>query len=282
MSPARPPEGARTAVRRTEVTQCVTARLGRWAVAAGVALLLGACGSLQSARMLAPGLYGMAQVDAKLYVEPAMSAAQRQALQRQIEIGRAQVARFYGGITTAPYFVACISAACAAHFGSLGARAAAFGDSAIRLAPDGLTAPLVAHEWSHAELYGRVGGWLAARRLPRWFDEGLAVVVADEARHTEDNWREIQRRGLATPALTELESFSDWTRAVRSYGETQIDDPDNLRLVYSTAGHELRQWLRRAGAGGVQSLLTAVREGEAFDTAYQRIGGGTVDAHGTD
>lgn len=255
-------------------TAAHAARLARLAVMLCAALTLGACGSLHSVRMLAPGWYGMAPIGAKLHVEPTMSAEQRQDLQRQIALGRAQVERYYGGITSEPYVVACMTAACSADFGSFGERATAFGDAAIRLSHNGLSAPLVAHEWSHAELYRRVGGWWPARRLPRWFDEGVAVVVADEARHSEANWHEIQRRGLATPALAELVSFSDWAAALHRYGETRVDDPDNLRRVYSTAGHELRGWLACAGSGGVQALLTAVREGEAFDVAYRRIGGG--------
>ena len=110
------------------------------------------------------------------------------------------------------------------------------------------------------------------RQIPRWFDEGVAVVVAGEPRHSEENWRQIQRRGVPTPALAELISSSDWTAAVRKYGETKGDDPDNLRPVYSTAGHELRQWVACAGPLGAVALLTEVREGGAFDVVYRRIG----------
>ncbi len=249
---------------------CVTRGL-RLPVVAILALLLAACGSLHSARMLAPTSFGLEAAGPTLYVEPAMTAEQRAALQVQIETGRAQVARFYGEITTAPYFVACITAECAQRFGSYGERAAAFGDSAIRLSPNGLAAPLVAHEWSHAELYRRVGGAWHVGAVPRWFDEGLAVVVAGEALHSEAHWLEIQRRGLATPPLTALVSRADWTAAVQHYGETQGDVPGNLRLVYSTAGHEVRHWLACAGPAGTLAVLEAVREGEAFDSAYARI-----------
>ena len=237
----------------------------------GAALLLSACGALHSARMLSPTSFGLEAAGPKLYVEPAMTAEQRTALQAQIAAGRALVAAFYGDIATDPYFVACVTFECAQRFGSYGERAAAFGDSAIRLAPNGLAAPLVAHEWSHAELYRRVGGAWHWSAVPRWFDEGLAVVVANEALHSEANWQEIQRRGLATPPLTALVTRADWTAAVQQYGETQGDVPGNLRIVYSTAGHEVRGWLACAGPQGALALLAAVREGEAFDEVYARI-----------
>jgi hypothetical protein len=244
----------------------------RWLIAAAAVGVSG-CGTLDSARMLAPGWFGMQQAAPGLYVEPAMDAGQRQELQRQIELGRARVAQFFGGVTTTPYFVACVTMPCSERFGSHGERATAFGDEAIRLTHAGLTAPLVAHEWTHAEVYRRAGGWQRVERIPRWFDEGLAVVIADEPRHSEDNWREIQRRGYLTPALTELLSRSDWIAAVRKYGETKVDDPDNLRLVYSTAGHEVRAWLACAGAPGVRDLLAAIESGEDFAVAYARCGG---------
>lgn len=223
--------------------------------------------------MLSPGSFGMDEVNAKLYVEPAMGVEQRQDLQRQIGIGRAQVEHFYGDITTAPCFVACVTAECALRFGSYGERAAAFGASAIRLSHNGLAAALVAHEWSHVELYQRVGGWPRVAQIPRWFDEGVAVAVAGEARHSEANWREIQSRGIPAPALTELVSRSDWNAALIKYGETRPEDPGNLRAVYSAAGHEVRHWLACAGPAGTAALLTAVSEGAAFDSAYRRIGG---------
>ena len=249
--------------------------LRRALIAAGPALLTG-CGALHNARMWFPSASGMDQVTATLYVEPVMSAPQRQALQHQINLGRAEVEAFYGSIITAPYFVACVTAPCAVRFGSYGEPATAFGDMAIRLSLSGRLTQLVAHEWSHAELYRRAGGWRYIGKIPRWFDEGVAVVVADEALHSPANWQEIARRGLPTPPLTELVSRRDWAAAVRKYGETRGDDPSNLRVVYSTAGHEVRTFLACAGRAGVGTVLDAVRAGEPFDAAYARVGHGCV------
>ncbi|NDY92018.1 hypothetical protein [Ideonella livida] len=248
---------------------------------AGLALAaacgLSGCGVIDSARIWFPQASGLEAVNPRLYVEPAMTAEQRQELQRQIEQGRAVVAAFYGELTSQPYVVACLTSACDHRFGSYGQPAAAYGDMAIRLSYRGRVAPLIAHEWSHAELYRRAGGWWHARQIPRWFDEGVAVVVADEPRHSEDNWRAIQGRGLPTPTLDELRSFSDWGTALRRYGETSGDVPDNLRRVYTTAGHEVRGFLRCTGPEGVQAVLDAVRAGATFDQAYSGARAACVD-----
>ena len=247
-------------------------RLGKGAALVVSAILLTGCEALHSARMWFPKASGLDEVHPHLFVEPAMSTAQRQEVQRQIAIGRAEVAAFYGDVVTTPYFVACVTAECDERFGSYGQRAASYGDMAIRLSARGLSAPLVAHEWSHAELFHRAGGWWRAGKIPRWFDEGVAVVVANEPRHSEDNWREIERRGLPVPSLAELLSFSDWGAAVQKYGETAGDVPDNLHVVYTTVGHRIREFLACAERESVARVLGAVRSGSTFDEAYAKVG----------
>lgn len=231
-------------------------------------LALTGCGTLHSARMWFPKASGLDEITHQLYVEPSMAAEQRQELQRQIALGRATVGAFYGDVTSSPYIVACITSACDTRFGSYGQRAAAYGDMAIRLSAKGLAAPLIAHEWSHAELYRRAGGWWHARKIPRWFDEGVAVVLANEPRHSEDNWREIQRLGIPFPQLAELESFSDWGMALRKYGETEGDVPGNRHVVYTAAGQEIRDFLACTGPTGILTVLHSVRSGSSFDQAY--------------
>ena len=248
----------------------------RLAILATVAVTVSGCGALHGARMVIPRLSGLDEVSPNLYVEPSMSAAQRQALQHEIELGRVAVEAFWGGITTIPYFVACVTADCDVRFGSYGQRAAAYGDIAIRLSPRGMTASLIAHEWSHAELYRRSGGWWHARRIPRWFDEGVAVVLANEPRHSEENWAEVRRLALPTPSLASLVTFGEWGAAMRTFGETAGDVPGNRHVVYTLAGHTVRAFLACAGSGGVVAVLDAVRAGATFDEAYARVGGGCV------
>ena len=222
--------------------------------------------------MFAPGWCGMERVSPTLFVERSMSPEARADLQHRIDLGRETVARFYGRLTTDPYFVACATMTCAERFGSYGEPAAALGDIAIRLAPNGETSALIAHELSHAELYRRVGGWRHIRMIPRWFDEGIAVVVANEPKHSDEVWQEIRRGNLTTPAIPDLVSRDQWRGAIQQFGETRYGDPpENWRLVYNTAAHEVRSLIAVTGTTGIQELLTRVNNGEKFDTAYQHV-----------
>ena len=154
--------------------------------------------------MFAPGWCGMDRVSSTLFVERSMGAEARAELQHHVDLGRETAARFYGHLTADPYFVACATTACAERFGSYGEPAAALGDIAIRLAPNGETSALIAHEMSHAELYRRVGGWRHIRTVPRWFDEGIAVVVANEPKNSIEVCQEIRRRNITTPSIHDL------------------------------------------------------------------------------
>lgn len=64
---------------------------------------------------------------------------------------------------------------------------------------------MIAHEWSHAEFSARVGGFFAAKDVPSWFDEGLAVLISNEPSHSEEIWQAMTAAGIVTPPLNELE-----------------------------------------------------------------------------
>lgn len=97
------------------------------------------------------------------------------------------------------------------------------------------------------------------------------MVVANEPKHSDELWQEIRRRNLTTPSITELVSRDQWRAAIRKYGETNYGDPpNNWRLVYNTAAHEVRSFIAAAGPAGIRDVLTRVHAGEPFDLAYQQ------------
>lgn len=225
-------------------------------------------GAVQAFTLLAPQLNGAVPLGDRLYVDKAMSETQRTALQQDLIAARQRLTEFYGALQSTPSIVACATETCEWRFGGRGGtRADAFGDTALRLSPKGLTRALIIHEWSHAEIYHRVGGLLNVVRIPRWFDEGLAVALADEEINSEKHWQTIVDEAVPHPKLDELASYQNWGSAVRRYyelgGNVQRD------VVYTTAGHEVRNWLNTAGPEGVLALIAQVREGRPFAEAYE-------------
>lgn len=60
----------------------------------------------------------------------------------------------------------------------------------ILLSPRGLNWHFIAHEWSHAEMSTRLS-LFAWKRMPQWFDEGVAVAVSEAAEHSEQHWHPV-------------------------------------------------------------------------------------------
>lgn len=226
---------------------------------------------LRLLRVFAPEAFGMITAGDGLYVDPAMTAEQTAAVRGLRQSAEDRLREAFQDVITAPSIIACATEECFRSFGGNAQRALSFGDRAILLSPRGLTLPILTHERSHNELYARLWGWRGAfLTVPRWFDEGLAVVVSNEPTHSEAVWNDIERLGLARPALTELIGFGDWGRAVRTYGN---GNPQSLKIVYATAGHEVRRWYAKAGPAGLARLIVQIRAGQDFDSAYRAIGG---------
>jgi len=236
---------------------------------------LSACSTLKSAKLLAPATFGMEQIAPRVYVDPKMTEMQRLALTEAITTARQRIHLYYGNVVAEPEIIACSTEQCFQRIGGETARAKSYGAAKMLLSPRGLTAPMIAHEWSHAEFSTRVGGSFAAKDIPRWFDEGLAVLVSNEPTHSEEIWQAINEAGITTPALNELESREKWLTAVKKYGDAATNK-EQYKVVYATAGHEVRHWYRKAGKSGLSQLIEAIRQGKPFIQAYQEAQGSVL------
>lgn len=236
------------------------------------ALGLQACSTVKSAKLLVPAALDMELIAPRVYVDPKMAEEQRLALSQAIIHARQRIRLYYGNVAADPEIFACATEQCFRQLGGVSARAKAYGTSKLLLSPRGLTVPMIAHEWSHAEFSTRVGGYFAAKDVPRWFDEGLAVLVSNEPTHSEEIWQAMTVAGIVTPPLNELESREKWLTAVKKYGGDAANK-EQYKVVYATAGHEVRCWYRKAGKAGLSLLIEAIRQGKPFAQAYQEAQG---------
>lgn len=90
------------------------------------------------------------------------------------------VADFYGSQESSPSLLICLTDACYSRIGGKKERGIAILNRSVMLSPRGVDAMIASHEMSHVELHNRL---TPAAELPQWFDEGLAVVVSDDARY---------------------------------------------------------------------------------------------------
>ncbi len=139
----------------------------------------------------------------------------------------------------------------------------------IKIIPEAIKKELIAHKWSHAELYKRVGGFFNWRKIPRWFDEGLAVLVSHESRNDKRAWKKIIDNNISYPSPYELTTLKQWNQATHKYNKSiKMND---IVVTYTTAGQEVENRYKKAGEKGLKKLIDEVKNGTSFEVAYRKI-----------
>lgn len=253
-----------------------TATLRRWNGLLSsllVLALLGGCQTIHNSKLLLPATWtGLEEVAPDVRVEASASADQRaHALQMRNDAFR-RLVDVMGTVSSQPIHVFCFTEDCFQRFGGGSPRAKAFGDVRTLIGPAGLTTAYVAHEWWHIELHHRVGYWVV-RKLPRWFDEGVAVWVSDDPRYGEPMYQRVLAQGIVPPKLDELETMDGFIAAVGRYGDHlwASKPADAVTVVYPTAAHEVRRWMDVVGVAGLRELVRGLTNGESFTALYRGI-----------
>ena len=127
--------------------------------------------------------------------------------------------------------------------------------SRVPVYPDRSLEELLGHEIAQLLILEAAGG----RPLPRWFQEGLAML-AEEAWGLEDRSRvalALLRHGRADLAGL----------------DARFGDPRQVSRSYALAGAFVRDVIRRAGPELPAEVLSSVAAGKSFDEAFARSAG---------
>jgi len=136
----------------------------------------------QAAAYACPSCYGFERIAEDVYVE---KDREHPDLLTRIEISKARVRAAFGIDTIPPVtLLACDTDACDHRLGGRGARARAYGDRFILVAPTGRNETILSHEFAHTVLHDRVGHiGLLRGDLPAWKNEGIAVLISGDTRY---------------------------------------------------------------------------------------------------
>jgi len=239
-------------------------------------ITISGCSILQGGKLLAPESFGLTPVTPSIYVEAGADEATRIRLRESMEKAESAIRTAYGGVASHPTVNACTTEECYESFGGgRGSLAKVYGKH-ILLSPRALNWHFLAHEWSHAEMSTRLT-FFAWKRMPRWFDEGVAVAVSEAPEHSESHWQLLVATNVPRPTSEELQtlkSLKQWIDAIHKYGEDKnierkAKGETEFRPVYSAAGHELRPWLTKVGSNGLLAFIDRMNDGADFETAYQ-------------
>lgn len=240
------------------------------------ASLLSGCSILRGGKLFAPEGFGLTSVAPNIYIEAGADETTRGNLREAVVRAESAIRGAYGSANARPTVHACITEKCYEDFGGgRGSVAISYGNHLL-LSPRGFNWHFLAHEWSHAEMSTRLS-FFAWKRMPQWFDEGIAVAISDAPEHSESHWQYLEAANIPRPTPQELHTFRSlrqWLDAVHRYSdgknkERKAKGEPELRPVYSAAGHELRPWLKKAGSTGLLAFIARLNEGDDFESAYQ-------------
>lgn len=110
-------------------------------------------------------------------------------------------------------------------------------------------AEVLAHEYAHA-----VVAALAGRSAPAWLNEGLASVM--EPGGALDLTDRLARTSARIPLAKLRESFEGLPAGL-------------VPLAYAQSAHAVRRLIQLRGGAAVVTLLRGLKEGEAFEAAFQ-------------
>lgn len=201
-----------------------------------------------------PSCYGLEPAAPGVPVERAMPEEGRRRLLADAGDAAAAVALWFGETGTSPVLLACVTEDCDRRLGGLGARAVTYSTpvgTVIRLSPRGLDRVILTHELSHVALHGRVGLLrVLTGALPTWFDEGVAVVVSEDARYL--------RPGDMAAARCRAEPSGALPETPRAWNRVAGRQP----MLYAEAACGVLRWMERhGGRAGLSAALDALAEG---------------------
>lgn len=117
---------------------------------------------------------------------------------------------------------------------------------------------VVAHELTHAELHSHMTTGDAQRRLPSWFDEGVATQNDYREQYSYENWIEQTDNGRNAVAIEDMDTPAEF----------YAGEAEDRRFRYLCARHEVAVWLEAHSVQELLELVDKVNAGEDFDTLY--------------
>ena len=187
----------------------------------------------------------------------------RDAITQLIDEAKSRVADFFGSLTCQDYtvMIICDDEKLLAKLGgdhdTHHATLFPVKRSYVSVSTEYLTIDILAHELSHAELYERLSG-KAFRRLPTWFNEGIALQNDYREQYGPEAWAEQTDNGKNIVAHEDMDTAAEF------YSGTKED----RRFRYLNAKHDIAEWLEKHGLQGFMALIDSLNGGEDFSAAY--------------
>jgi hypothetical protein len=206
-----------------------------------------------------PWCFGFRSVGSDVYADGQLPLFASQTL-AMAQAARHQVEAFFDNQIPRASILICTTETCYRRAEGRGgvSKAVSWSDKVLIVSPRGINVTIMAHELTHVE-FRHLLGTVAYARVPSWFDEGLAVYVADD------------RRYLAPAGAKDrcLVSGSD-TLPISNAGWWDVMSHKPTR-AYALAACRVSRWMgQERGRDGLIDLIRKMRAGQDFGSAFSR------------
>ena len=125
----------------------------------------------------------------------------------------------------------------------------------IVLCADAMDLDIIAHEFSHAEFYNRIGFYNWTFKIPTWFDEGLAMQNDYRDYYSEDTLKAKSENFKNLPNIKNFKSGSHFLSGSH----------EQIMLNYMTAKHEVKNWYTKEK---LDKFIKGINSGKTFEEAF--------------
>lgn len=196
----------------------------------------------------------------RLYFSPMTAQSKIDSVQSLIELASSRVANFWGEKTCNPKFIYCETSEDFKKFGSpypVPALTHIKFCSYIVISKEGVDVDIISHELSHAEFYKRIGFSNWSFKIPRWFDEGLAM---------QNDYRDYYSEDTLKLRTDNFKNLFD-VKQLKTGKQFDEGDIDKIMLNYMAAKYEVKNWYTKEK---LEKLIRDINSGKSFEEAYRR------------
>jgi hypothetical protein len=196
--------------------------------------------------------------DGMLYFNPNTPQNKIDTLKSLIDIASYRLEGFWGQKKCNPKFIYCDNLKDFKKYGSPSLVPAVTHvklGSYIVISKDGIDLDILAHEMTHAEFYERIGFYNWSFKVPKWFDEGLAMQNDYRDYYSEDT---LRARSGNYKNLPDVKKF----KSNNLFFQGSLEE---IMLNYMTAKHEFKKWYSK---NKLEKLIKDLNSGKSFEEAF--------------
>jgi len=128
--------------------------------------------------------------------------------------------------------------------------------SYVVISKQGVNLDIISHEISHAELYERIGFYNWSFKIPRWFDEGLAMQNDHRSYFSEDTFKLKSNN---------YKNFADVKKLKSGKQFNEEGSLEQIMLNFMAAKHEVKAWYTKEKMG---NFIKGINSGKTFEEAF--------------